>query len=729
MARPSEWFLFITQQRDLFINDIGNKINSDTEKGGILARKKAEAEDRIKAAVKVRDKVKEEVEAQARVETNALARIEACEKAVAEARAEAEPIFIVTDKFQALTTPLHHLATDCLRLSMHFFHPIQQCAQQVYHTAIPLLPASSPLQKFSLQSIVDNQLSLVTTFSGAPEAWGSLLRTIDIRPRQLTCIATSVQGIIAACGDVVNIYDPVTFVLRQSLHTPETVTKIQNSLDGTILFYAHSLSVTMWDVQTGGLIHTFSVQSEISDIAASATGDYIACGCSDGSVTTWDTHTRQHKSKSFGDGQPVVSICWVSPLEFVFATRSFICLCTVASNEVLYGHTVWGSWVWGMTHLNKNEFLLGVIQRDAGVDRWCFDIKKYRAGKFSHLRSQKLKYRGELSRPVLAGEEIVCIVQQIGVRSFNTRSYNTTNNPPLLDAATSVAVSLNRNLVAQTKDSIQIFSLDVLTAVETRAVARLSHIYPLDENHIICVQPTRSLSLLELATLQELHRKDDTSPLKTLLTCQSPSARSSFGRGPAAEFGVSAIIEAWQSGALLPEWAESANEDGSLSGLSPERTRIVTVYDPPRRKLRVKDAKGGTVLVNLPLEDDDLVAGEVYDLTFDSEARFYLKIDGPGQHVQIPYDITASPSGRYSHTITRGEPVALLEPRKTPPYTLDANFEWVLDEESRKICWIPPGNVRRGSGGHFWVGLSLVMVGNDGVVRKLTFKEPDCWGV
>jgi hypothetical protein len=40
----------------------------------------------------------------------------------------------------------YDLATDCLRLSMHFFHPIQQCAQQVYHTALPLSPTSSLLR-------------------------------------------------------------------------------------------------------------------------------------------------------------------------------------------------------------------------------------------------------------------------------------------------------------------------------------------------------------------------------------------------------------------------------------------------------------------------------------------------------------------------------------------------------------------------------------------------------
>ena len=142
------------------------------------------------------------------------------------------------------------LATDCLRLSMHFFYPIQQCAQQVYHTAIPLSPTSSLLHNSYIRSITDNQLSCVTAFSGAPDKWGLLLRTIDVRPRRLVCIATSAQRIIAACEDIVNIYDMVTFVLRQSLRAPEMVTKIRGTPDESTLFFAHSHSVTMWDVQT-----------------------------------------------------------------------------------------------------------------------------------------------------------------------------------------------------------------------------------------------------------------------------------------------------------------------------------------------------------------------------------------------------------------------------------------------------------------------------------------------
>jgi hypothetical protein len=616
---------------------------------------------------------------------------------------------------------------------MHFFHPIQRCAQQVYHTALPLSPTSSQLRKSWLQTVTDAQLSLVTAFSGAPKEWGLLLTTIDARPRQLTCIATSVQSIVAACEDIVNIYDAVTFVLRQSLRAPATVIKIQSSPDGSTLFFAHSHSVTIWDVQTGGRTHTFTARSEITDIAVSTTGDRIACGSSEGSVTFWNIHTEE-EGKGFGNGQPVVAIYWLSSRELTVATQRTVYIHNIDTGKSSNHFSVLGH-VWGMVYLeDEGGFLVGISQPDLEAGQKSSFLRIITSepggGPGSEvpklLFTQPLVHLGELSSPTLAGKEIVCMTPPRGVRSFNTKSGDLTNSPPLLDAAASVAVSLNRNLVAQTKDSIQIFSLDVLASGEARSDVRPSHIYPLGEKHIVCLlQPNRHLTILNLETLQELRPGSIASPLRSLSKKQSLSGRASFSRGFVAEFGVSVIMQAWRSGSPLPEWTEAVDEDPPLSGLSPECTYIAMFYGSPRQEVCVKDAKDGTTLANLLLGDDDLGMGKVYEVMFDSETRFHLKIYGPGRHVQISHHITASPSGPHSHTITKREPVPLLEPRPTPPYALDANCKWVVDAKSRKVCWISPGNARRGDGGHFWAGLELIMVGDDGVVRKLAFKEPD----
>ena len=335
-------------------------------------------------------------------------------------------------------------------------------------------------------------------------------------------------------------------------------------------------------------------------------------------------------------------------------------------------------------------------------------------------------HSGPLLSPTLVGDEIACKTPAARIQLFSIRSHCWINNPPPLEAAISMAISLNRNLVVQTKDSIQIFSIGVMTSREAHNDKQPSHIYPLGEKHIVCLlQPNRHLTILESETLQELPPYDNPSPLRSWFTNQPASVHASLSCGLVAKFGVTAIMKAWQSGASLPEWTDVDEKDAPLSGSSPDCTWITTVYKSPHPEIHVKCVEGGKTLAELPLEDDELGAGGIYGLAFDSETRFHLNIDAPGWHVQIPHDIIALPSGHYSHTTIRGEPVSLSEPRATPPYTLDANYEWVIDAQSRKICWISPGNVRRGNGGHFWAGLSLVMVGDDGVVRKVTFREPD----
>jgi len=593
------------------------------------------------------------------------------------------------------------------------------------------------------------------------------MRTINVGPKQLTCIATSAESIIAACEDIVNIYDAATFVLRQSLYIfiPEAATKIKSSPDGSILYLSHSSSITIWDVQTGGQIHIFTTRPKISDFAVSPTGDHIACGLSSGLVTSWDIHTKE--GKDFGNGQPVVTIIWLSSQEVVVATQSSVYIYNIGVGRISSTLPISGH-VWGMVQLasegssggvvdeavggavrdegediyedaddgvHEGEFLVGIMQSSVGVgqDLYTFEIIKCDQGHlwihqqlYSPSRLESFHSPGQLLHPILVDKEVACITLPSGVQSFNTTSHNWTNNPLLLGAAKSVAVSQNKNLIVQTKDSIQIFSTDILMSGKSQNDVHPSHIYPLGEKHIACIlHPNRHLTLLKLETLRELHPDNNTSPLGPLLTNQFPSACASVSRGLVAEFGISAIIQAWRSGTPLPEWTEAADEDEPLGGTSPGRTRIVTVYGSPRQELHVKDAKDGAILAKLPLGHNDLGMGKVYDLAFDSETRFHLKIDRVEQRVQIPYDITASPSGQHLYTITRGEPVALSESRETPPYTLDANCEWVLDAESRKVCWIPPENIRRGNGGHFWAGLLLVMVGVDGVVRKLAFKGPD----
>ena len=465
-------------------------------------------------------------------------------------------------------------------------------------------------------------------------------------------------------------------------------------------------------------------------MAVSGSGDHLACGLSSGSIVFWSIQSKE-EGKGFGNGWPVVTTYWSSPEELAVATQNSLYIHNITTGETLDSFPI-PECVRGVVYLeDRSKFLVGPLQLSSEVGQKgdCFVAVKWtpphgsKPGKLKQSKRQPPAHTEQLLGHTLVGWKIVCRNPARRVQLFDVHSYKWIGGPPLLDTTTSMAVSLNRNLVVGAKDSIQIFSMKILECCEARSDVHPSHIYPLGENHIICVlQPTRCLALLELETLRIVSLDENTPSFRSSLTNPSVAVH-----GLVSHFGVSAVVEAWQSGTPLLDWTAGAEGRVPLRGWSPECTHVATVYDSPRREVRVEHAKDGITVANLPLEDTDFEMAGVYDLTFDSETRFHLNVEGPGLHVQIPHDVVAaSPSGSYSHTITQGEPVHLSEPRGIPPYTLDANYEWVLDRGSRKICWISPGNLRRGPGGHFWAGLSLIMVGDDGVVRKVTFKDPDC---
>ena len=550
------------------------------------------------------------------------------------------------------------------------------------------------------------------------------------------------------------IYDAITGVPQQSLSASEMVKKIQASPDGSTLFFAHSLSVTMWDVQTGGLIHTFTTESQINDIAVSMVGDYVACGLIDGPVKFWNIRTKE-EGKGCGDNQPVVTICWLSPQRLAFTTEETLYICGVPTGKTL-GLLSMPTSVWGMIYFgDSDEFLMGTLNH-----KWTsFETISHQRPKLFGGRRERMEFQRvhpgrrssacleQLTSPTLVDKEVACITSPSGVQLFNIESHNWTNKPPLLNMATSVAVSLNRNLVVQTKDSIQVFSLDVLTSDETHNDTHPPRIYPLGDDCICILQPTTGdVALLELETMRELHPHDDASSLGSLLPNQSLSARLPSVRGVAIQSRILAVMNAWKTRTPLPGWALEGAREVLWRKFSPRHARIVTIYGQPQGEICVQEFVDGKT-GSLPL-GDELEKGEVYDLTFDSETRFNLKFKGPRWHVQIPYDLVPPRRENPSVVLTKGEPLVLTKggplvsaegeplvstegepvplPQATLPYTLDANLEWVLDTESRKICWIPPGNIRKGTDGYFWAGPSLVMVGDDGVVRKLAFKQPDC---
>jgi WD40 repeat protein len=223
--------------------------------------------------------------------------------------------------------PLPDLAMDCIRFTLHFFRPIQMSAQHIYRTALPLSPETSTLRLQFCRSHPEEKWTTRQMSSSSLYArWGGVLRTIKAESGRFTHMAVAGQRIAAVCGDnTVNVYDAVTGVLRLTLKAPQRVINVVGSPDGSVLFCAHQRfhEITLWDMQTGGLIHTFTMKSEIRDIAVSLTGRYLASCSHDGTLEFWDVERRCEGSRFWDDwvGCALGGRCVPSPRRCILSQR------------------------------------------------------------------------------------------------------------------------------------------------------------------------------------------------------------------------------------------------------------------------------------------------------------------------------------------------------------------------------------------------------------------------
>ena len=233
---------------------------------------------------------------------------------------------------RVLSSNSRGLPQDCLRFTMHFFHPIQQSALHIYHSALPLSPGSS-----AFHSRVLDEKTRITGFRGGADAWGIVVRTITASSKRFAYMTTFGHRITAACDDgTVCIFDSITGVLRLSLNPPDPVQAIVGSPGGSILFCTHQApSVTMWDIQTGGLVHTFILKRRARDIAVSSKGRYLACVLSDGCVEVWEV-ANNIGGAAVWNSLPIDCFCWLDPEErLAVSTRELVFIRDIVNGRIL----------------------------------------------------------------------------------------------------------------------------------------------------------------------------------------------------------------------------------------------------------------------------------------------------------------------------------------------------------------------------------------------------------
>ena len=621
---------------------------------------------------------------------------------------------------------LESVANDCLRFTMHFFQLIQQSARHIYHSALPISPESSIFSSMSLPNE-----TRISDFHGRPDRWGSVVRTITSIPGGFTCMTTIGRGsaakIAGACDDgTVRIYDSVTGVLRLSLKPEFPVLEITGLPDGSLLVCTHSGRplITLWDIQTGGLVHAFILEREAKHTTVSLNGRYLACEGSKTTVNIWKTASRmQHPNlwERFQGSTP----CWLAPEELLMVVnRGLVCI----QNIVLKGPPV-----------HKFEMPSSV---HSAVYSPVFD----------RLAIVSLSSRNWTSFTILNVKTSTSSTFHAADKPLSSIAFSQTTNQlvgggddPGLEAVdiltglrtrfdfpvtvTSVSTLLNGTVVANVQGSgIQLLSLDQERASPQQPTPPLLAMFPLDGGRILVIVPATNddTALLETTTMSQvfsvpIYKAFLAADVRRVVLCASLKNKIAlcYYRGHSG-----GCLEMWEFSHQDPRWTVPTDAPPSVSGTSPACTRLVTFH---KNAIRVSDASNGRPMAETI--DYSVVLRGPLEVTFDSETRFYIHYGthrGPYHNYRTyrdPYDIYTTSwvhNPTATHHITRHARQWLEGQVLEKRYRLDDGREWVVCG-SQRICWVPPGYIGSAPDSHCWAGSSLVMVGQDGRLRKLSF--------
>ena len=525
--------------------------------------------------------------------------------------------------------------------------------------------------------------------------------------------------IAAACDNgTVGIYDSVTGVLRSSLSPPHPVQAMTGSPDGSILFCTHreNPSITMWDIQTGGLVHTFTLMTEATDTAVSLNGRYLACGFSDGTVNIWKVAKRTG-GPAFRRRSAITCLCWLAPEEqLVVATGESAYIRDFATGRVLVHIPDMKSPICGVVYSQKFNLLAVIASSGAKVS-----IVDAQTGK----SPAPCCFRQELSCFAFSQttKVLICGAKTRGLEVLNIGPKPKWTYFNFLPMITSVSTLSNGIVVANVAGSgIQLLRLDKGYTPSQQPIPPRLSVHPLDKGRIIAVVPTDGdrVILVETATMSQVlaipTQKNPSAPTdRTVILCASLEKKIAVN---CFAEGGKAYLQLWTFFPRSPRWTAQVDEPPSAGGISPACTRLVTFHCARSRSdAHIWDVHNGGLLARL----DVGWSPPPLDITFDSEDTFHVYHDTYG----TKYVITTSlESGTPIHSICCLEKASPGGQAWEREYYVDDGREWVtVVGGSQRVCWIPPGYIGSDQASHCWAGSSLVMAGQDGTLRRLTFRE------
>ena len=530
----------------------------------------------------------------------------------------------------------------------------------------------------------------------------------------MTTIGQGSNAMIAgACDDgMVRIYNSITGGLRLSLRPEFPILEMTGVPDGSLLVCTHSGRpvITLWDLQTGGLVQTFILKEEVKRTAVSLRGRYLACETFERAVIFWETASRtQHP-------EPLEKLeghtpCWLAPEELIMVVdRGSAYIRNVATKGPPVRRFDLLRSAYSAIYSQTFDLLAIMSPHFLGHSFTIIDVT---AGTSSTLRSggerlSLVAFSQTTKQLVCSGE-----ASRLETVDISTGCWTRFNFPATF---TSISTLSNGTVVVNAQGSdIQLLRLHQGHASSQQPTPPLLTTYLLDEGRIVAIVPASNdrVILLEASTMSQVLSipTQEDLPIATGLTavlCASLKKKIAVYSFAAEGYGK---LQIWEFSREYPRWTEMMSGSAPVASISPFCTRLVTLHNRSSGGcVQVWDMHRGEALAQMVIDDPRACP---LDIAFGSENRVHFYYGSRRES----YQIVPTENGPYPFFIIRYARERLSGQVLEEYYSLDDGREWVVCG-SKRICWVPPGS------SHCWVGSSLIMVGQDGMFRKLTFPEP-----
>ena len=178
---------------------------------------------------------------------------------------------------------------DTKRILLEHFDAIHNSPSYLYYSALPFCPSSSWLCKCYIAELSQG----VRVVEGLQEEWGMCSRTVlfDSDPWTLSYSNNTIA--VGSANDDILILDAITGSQTAVLHGHTAgVRSVAFSPDGTLLVSgSEDRTAKLWDMQTGGVVKTFSHEDLVYSVSISADNTTIASGSQEGTIVSGSQET------------------------------------------------------------------------------------------------------------------------------------------------------------------------------------------------------------------------------------------------------------------------------------------------------------------------------------------------------------------------------------------------------------------------------------------------------